>query len=508
MHMLRLLLLLILTASVNIAGCKPKESKPTVIPPPGGQAADMKDQNEAKPATPADVKPAPATAEPKSSQAKPVVAEPMQLAKAETSKPADDLTPPAAGPSEVKVGTTLSPKQKSAAAKFDPKGPVAPTGHRKVKLGSPELTAGIPGQGDVTLEELKAWLANPKNHEILEVELPLGLSAGKNEIKGLDENPLTMAKIELGRQLFFDKRLSAESTVACATCHDPAQGFTAHTQFGVGIRNQMGGRNSPVAFNRILSGAQFWDGRAGSLEEQALGPIQNPIEMGNTHKACVECLQAIEGYRVQFEKIFGQFSIDNVGRAIASFERTLVTGPSPYDYYDQFHPLEKLDADDLAEDPKLKAKYDTFKALTIAHPMSASAKRGRELFFGKANCTACHVGANFSDEKYHNLGVGMNAPIPDEGRKKISRIEQDMGAYKTPTVRNITQTGPYMHDGSQKTLEEVVEWYDKGGHPNPHLSEKVKKLNLTAEQKKDLVEFMKALTGSFPVVQTGRLPKS
>jgi cytochrome c peroxidase len=139
--------------------------------------------------------------------------------------------------------------------------------------------------------------------------------------------------------------------------------------------------------------------------------------------------------------------------------------------------------------------------------MSESAKRGREIFFTeKGNCTACHVGANLADEKYHNLGIGMDKPEPDLGRFVVTHDEQDKGGFKTPTVRNVALTAPYMHDGSLATLEEVVEWYDKGGHPNPHLSDKIKPLNLTAQDKADLVEFMKACTGPTPTVETSRLP--
>ena len=141
------------------------------------------------------------------------------------------------------------------------------------------------------------------------------------------------------------------------------------------------------------------------------------------------------------------------------------------------------------------------------HPLSESAQRGGDLFFGKASCTACHVGANFSDELYHNLGVGMDAEEPDLGRYEITKDEKDKGRFKTPTVRNVELTEPYMHDGSQKTLEEVVEWYNKGGHPNQWLDEKVKPLNLNEQEKKDLVAFMKGLTGPLPEVESGRLPE-
>lgn len=386
----------------------------------------------------------------------------------------------------------------------------------EVVLGDPSLTAGIPGEGPLTVEQVQAWLATPGVHEPLVVELPLGLSLGQQQIVGLDENPLTRAKIELGRQLYFDGRLSSDSAISCASCHNPDQGYTAHTQFGVGVGGQTGNRNSPVSYNRILSAAQFWDGRADSLEEQAKGPIANPIEMANSHESCVATIAAIEPYRLQFEAIFGSDSvnIDNVARAIASFERVIVTGPSPYDYWaalqpfrDQFPSEEDLQA--LKEDdPELYARYEELKAQSDAHPMSESAVRGQKLFFSQeVNCTACHVGANFTDEKYHNLGVGMDREEPDLGRYVVTGDEKDIGAFKTPTTRNVEFSAPYMHDGSQQTLEEVVEWYAKGGHPNPHLDEKIKKLDLTAQDKADLVAFMKACSGPFPEVERGRLPE-
>ncbi|QDU74688.1 Cytochrome c551 peroxidase precursor [Bremerella volcania] len=381
-----------------------------------------------------------------------------------------------------------------------------------VTLGDPSLTAGIPGEGPLKLKEINQWLANPKNHEVLKVELPYGLNAASGQITGLDENPMTRAKIELGRQLYFDPRLSSDSTISCASCHHPDYGWAFNSQFGIGVDGQQGGRNSPVSFNRILSGAQFWDGRAATLEEQAVGPIANPIEMANTHDVAVKTLKEIPGYKAQFEKIFDDgVNIDNVGKAIATFERTIVTGPAPYDYYEVVRSFEKqLPADELEfleeDDPELYAKYA--EAKKNAAGMSESARRGREIFFSeKGNCTACHAGANFTDELYHNLGVGMDKETPDLGRYEVTKQDKDKGAFKTPTIRNITQTAPYMHDGSQKTLEEVVEWYAKGGHPNPHLSDKMKKLNLTEQDKQDLVNFMKACTGEFPEIEPGRLPE-
>jgi cytochrome c peroxidase len=423
------------------------------------------------------------------------------------SKPKPAANPTSGGDSSGGNSSTAA-KSESATAKSDK------AKSDKLILGADELFAGIPGSTELTEEEIKLWLDKPENHQPLQFELPLGLHAGKGAMKGIEQNPLTRAKIELGRQLYFDPRLSKNLAISCASCHAPNHGYAFASQFGIGIDDKIGGRNSPVAYNRILSDLQFWDGRAASLEEQAKGPIANEIEMGNTHEACVDCIKAVPGYKMQFEKIFaekekpGEVNIDNIAKAIASFERALVTGPSPYDYAEEFNKRFKdRDPEDLADNPKLKAEYEAVKAGMEKHPMSAEAVRGQALFFGKANCSLCHVGANLTDEKYHNLGVGMDKEKPDLGRYEISKDEKDKGAFKTPTVRNVAETGPYMHDGSQKTLEEVVEWYNKGGHKNEFLSDKIKPLNLTDQEKKDLVEFLKACSGPFPKVNEAQKPK-
>lgn len=385
----------------------------------------------------------------------------------------------------------------------------APATSEQVALGDPSLSAGIPGSGPLTLDQIKAWFDDPKNNAVLEVSLPMGLDKGAAQIKGLDKNPLTRAKIELGRQLYFDPRLSVDGTVSCASCHHPDEGWGRKTQFGVGVRGQTGGRNSPVSYNRILSDAQFWDGRADSLEAQAVGPIANPIEMANTHEKVVETLKANEGYSYEFNKVFGKLDIDAVGQAIAAFERSIVTHPSPYDYEEKLKAYEGADLEELKkDDPDLYAQYEKDTAAAQAHPMSESAKNGMKIFFSdKGNCSACHVGANLSDEKYHNLGIGMNAAEPDLGRYTVTKDEKDKGAFKTPTIRNVATSPPYMHDGSIATLAEVVEWYDKGGHANPYLSDKIKPLKLTEQEKKDLVAFMEACTGEFPKIATDRLPQ-
>lgn len=437
-------------------------------------------------------------------------------AKAPPAKASEVKSPATDAAAAAEAPAADAPATKTPAAEVpSPKADV--TAEETVMLGEGDLLMGIPGEGDLTIEEIDTWLADPKNHVALKPELPLGLAAGAGEIKGIDKNPLTRAKIELGRQLYFDPRLSVNGTVSCASCHDPSNGFAKDTQFGVGVEGQTGNRNSPVAYNRILSGPQFWDGRAESLEAQAVGPIENPIEMANTHEACVESVTGIDGYTKQFEAIFDDgVTIDNVGRAIASFERAIVTAPAPWDYYEQLERFQTAYADDLEyldelkeDDPELYNQYIELKTASEEHPISESAIRGGKLFFSdKAGCTACHVGANFSDEKYHNLGVGMDAAEPDLGRHKETGMDADRGAFKTPTVRNVSLTAPYMHDGSQKTLMEVVEWYAKGGHPNDYLDENVKKLDLSDQDKQDLVNFMaEGLLSDFPPVESDRLPQ-
>lgn len=479
-------------ASASILGCSP--STPSTPAKPKVETPAVTEPAKEMPADP--VQPEPAKPEPAK---EPATTEP---AKTEPTKTEPAKTEPAKESTKTEPEKTARPVEVAKVEKADP------PKSTKTLLGSPELTAGIPGSGPLTIDQIKAWLDDPKNHEPLDIELPLGLSAGAGQMKGIKENPMTRAKIELGRQLYFDGRLSKDGTISCASCHSPDHGFAAATQFGVGVAGQMGGRNSPVAYNRILSDKQFWDGRAGSLEEQALGPIQNPIEMANTHEVCMATLSKIEGYNLQLEKIFGSATIENVGKAIATFERAIVTAPSSFDYHEVWKPLAALDEEDLKDDEKLYAAYKKAKADFESNKMSESAVRGRNLFFSeKANCTACHVGANLSDELYHNLGVGMAAEKPDLGRFEISKEEKDTGAFKTPTIRNVEFSGPYMHDGSQKTLEEVVEWYAKGGHPNPHLDPKIKKLDLTPEDKADLVAFMKACSSPFPKVEQKRLPE-
>jgi len=298
-----------------------------------------------------------------------------------------------------------------------------------------------------------------------DIRVPLGLLP----IQWPADNPYSKEKVELGRLLYFDKRLSADGSLACADCHHPKFAFADGNPVSTGIKGQKGGRSAPTVFNRAYSLAQFWDGRAATLEEQAKGPMANPIEMGNTHQALVSKLRDIPGYKTRFKAVFGSdtIDIDHVAKAIATFERTVLSGNSPYDQY----------------------KAGKKNALT------AQQVRGMQIFFGKGRCDACHEGINFTTNAYHNLGIGTDKPKPDEGRFIVTKNEADWGAFKTPTLREVALTAPYMHDGSFKTLEEVVDFYDKGAIPNKNLDKSIRKLNLTADEKKDLIAFLRSLNG-------------
>jgi cytochrome c peroxidase len=298
-----------------------------------------------------------------------------------------------------------------------------------------------------------------------DIRVPLGLLP----VQWPKDNPYSRAKAELGKLLYFDARLSADNSVACANCHHPQFAFADGQPTSLGIKGQRGGRSAPTVINRAYSLAQFWDGRAGTLEEQAKGPMANPIEMGNTHEAVVARLKEIPGYKVLFKQVFGdeEIDIDRVAKAIATFERTVLSGNSAYDRY----------------------KAGNKKALT---PMQIE---GMNVYFNKAKCDQCHEGINFTTNSYHNLGVGMDKADPDLGRYVVTKDERDWGAFKTPTLRDIERTAPYMHDGSLKTLEEVVAYYNKGGIKNKNLDERIKPLNLTAKEEAALVAFLKALSG-------------
>jgi cytochrome c peroxidase len=311
---------------------------------------------------------------------------------------------------------------------------------------------------------------------------PLKVPLGLKPVPVPADNPLTPEKVELGKLLYFDPRLSCDDTVSCASCHDPKKGWSNGTPFATGVRSQVGGRSAPTIINAAYSELQFWDGRALRLEGQALGPIQNPIEMDHKLSDCVTKLNLIPGYKQRFQKVFGtDVTPENIAKAIASFERTVLSGNAPYDKY--------------------KAGNHNV--------MSAAAERGMKLFFGKAHCSACHSGPNFSDDSFHNIGIGMKAEKPDLGRYEVTKVVGDKGAFKTPTLREVGRHAPFMHDGSLKTLEDVVEHYDKGGIANPQLDEEIFPLKLSATEKSDLITFMKEglASADYPDIAPPELPK-
>ncbi len=295
------------------------------------------------------------------------------------------------------------------------------------------------------------------------------------------DNPPTLQTVELGRQLYFDPVLSVDGTVSCATCHSPAFGMSDPKPVSEGVRRQLGTRNSPTVLNAVYYSSEFWDGRAASLEEQAEGPMQNPVEMAHTLRGVERKLQADPHYVEQFRIAFGvgPITIKRVENAIAAFERTMVSGNSPFDRWYYGHD---------------------------EHAVSDAAKRGFEVFRDpkKGNCVVCHEVndhyALFTDNKFHNIGIGASEEkIVDQGRYIVTHRDSDLGAFKTPSLRNVALTAPYFHDGSRRTLKDTIDFYVGGGNSNPHLDKEVHALDfLTGQERADLVAFMESLTGEPP----------
>jgi cytochrome c peroxidase len=302
--------------------------------------------------------------------------------------------------------------------------------------------------------------------EPIEIPAPLGLPA----VPYPPDNPPTAETVALGKRLFFDPALSADGSVSCATCHEPKLAFADGKPLAVGIGGQKAARNSPTVLNAVYYESQFHDGRAATLEEQVEGPLTNPVEMGNIVTAAVATVAADPTYPAEFERAFGPgpVTFEKIGKAIAAYERTLVSGDSAFDRF-------RFGKDETA--------------------LTESAKRGWEIFRDpeRGNCTICHlVGAHsapFTDHLFHNLGVGS-----DLGRYIVTSNDADRGAFKTPTLRNVALTAPYMHDGSLATLFDVIDLYAMGGRPNPHLDPELKPIALTAQDRTDLIAFLESLT--------------
>ena len=311
----------------------------------------------------------------------------------------------------------------------------------------------------------------------IQVEAPLGLPPVPIPI----HNPETAESVALGRKLFYEKKLSRDNTLACASCHNPRLAFTDGRKHSTGVGGKIGTRNAPTVINTAYFPSLFWDGRAASLEDQADKPIANPIEMGQGHTVWVTKLDADPVYKAAFQKTFGAGpeTVGKVTKALAAFERTVISGNSPFDRY-------QFGGDKKALSPA------AIRGLTIF----TDPKRG--------NCTACHTinqnFALFSDGKFHNIGVGVNGEgeLTDLGRYNETKIESDKGAFKTPILRNVAETAPYMHDGSLKTLKSVVDFYAGGGNSNPYLDKEIKEIKLSGKERADLVEFLQSLTGEIP----------
>ena len=277
-----------------------------------------------------------------------------------------------------------------------------------------------------------------------------------------EDNPITAKKIELGRRLFNDRRLSRDGTVACSSCHDPDHAFAAPNAISPGVFGRRGRRNAPALINRGWGRSFSWDGRVATLEEQVLTPIEDPNEM--------DLSIAEASARVDVTR-------EDMSRAMASYIRSIMSGNTPYDRY--------IDGDRTA--------------------LSAEAQAGLKLFRGKGNCTACHVGPTFTDERVHNTGIAWARPprepgaaesLRDEGRGVVTGRAEDRGAFKTPTLREVEHSAPYMHDGSLASLDEVVDYYDRGGNKHALLDLELRPIGLTALEKHAVVAFLRTLSGT------------
>lgn len=297
-----------------------------------------------------------------------------------------------------------------------------------------------------------------------------------------EDNPMSAEKVELGKQLFFDTRLSGNGTISCASCHNPNKGWADDQKFSLGAHGELTRRNVPSVVNVGLHRTFFWDGRATSLEAQALAPMTNPAEMDMRLDELEDRLRSIDGYRTQFQTVFADgVTAQNVAKCLASFQRTLVAGETTYDRFRGGH----------------------------ANALEGEIGRGSSIFFGKANCGNCHIAKVYTDHKFHNIGTGIIGTTQDRGRARHTGKAADVGKFRTPLLRDLALTAPYFHDGSKATLEEVVDFYNEGGGKNPNLDPHIVPLKLTLEEKQALVTFLREGLRSnvYPKVEKPRLPE-
>ena len=291
-------------------------------------------------------------------------------------------------------------------------------------------------------------------------------------IHAASADPKPVDKAALGKLLFFDPVLSRNKTISCASCHKPAYAFADTTAVSVGVKNRKGTRNTPTAMNVLLQKFFFWDGRAKSLEEQALAPIENPSEMNLSIGEALERLRKNKNYRAYFKKIFNsEPNRENLAEAIAAFERTLETSNSP---------------------------FDSWKFSDDSNAVSASVKRGYAIFNGKGKCSQCHFGADFTANEFRNIGLFDGRKLNDSGRGAVTGSREDIGKFKTASLRNVAITGPYMHNGMFRTLKEVISFYNDPGKIIPAAVNRdsllAKPLGLTLREKRDLESFLLSLT--------------
>lgn len=296
------------------------------------------------------------------------------------------------------------------------------------------------------------------------------------EVSEPSDNPITEEKIELGMLLFADPRLSVTNDVSCLTCHSPNFGYSDGLAKSIGIHGQIVARNAPTVINTGYYDVLFWDGRATTLEQQALGPLTDAKEMGNDDlEAMVEEIKNIEGYKPYFDKAFdGEITLDNILKAIGTFQRSINIVDTPFDRF--------IAGDDNA--------------------LTDEEKFGMEIFVDKGSCITCHSGPNFTDLKFYNIGVETD----DEGLAKLTGNPEDKGKFRTPGLRGVADSGPYKHNGSMATLMDVVEFYDRGGDGDENTSPLIKPLGLTDQEKDALVAFMRAISGEVPQIEIPELP--
>lgn len=459
---------------VWVTGCSPKKPvkpvKSSGTTTPTDSVEEPTKDTATEPAREPEKEPAKTTEPAPTTEPATEPAPPAEPAKEPAKEPAPELTPPAttepAPPAEPAMPTEPATTEP---APTEPAPPAEPAPTEPAPPAEPAMpTEPAPAQPAPPAEPAPTAPAPT----VFAVVVPVGLP----QLPVPDDNPLTAEKVELGKLLYFDTRLSKDGTVSCATCHDPKTAWAEPHPTSTGIGGQVGGANAPTVINAAYATEQFWDGRAASLEAQALGPIENPIEMGHTLAELVPQLNAIQGYKDRFQTVFGtEVTADGIAKAIAAFERTVLSGNSPYD---------KFQAGDKTA-------------------LNEVQQRGMKVF-DDAGCSTCHTPPLFSNYKYYNAGVGAKKDQPDAGRKAVTKDDSDLGKIRVPSLREVAKTGPYFHDGSCATLEEAVAMMAGGGIDNPNLSAVLKGIGakgLSDQDKADVVEFLKTLSGEFPVVE-------